>query len=256
MDTISAGATIACAIELFEKGAISEQQAGGPLRFGDADALVDTMTRIAYRRGFGDLLAEGSARVAERFGRPDLFMGVKGQEFPAYDPRGVFGMGLQYATSNRGACHVRGYMIAPEVLGVPEKMDPHTPQGKAAMNIAFQDLTAALDSAGICLFVTFSIGAPELLAMLKTATGFAYDLDEIMQVGERIWNLEKLFNQQAGFRRKDDTLPQRLLREPLSAGPAAGQTVPLDQMLSEDYQLRGWDSQGQPTKEKLAGLGV
>ena len=164
MDTISAGATIACAMELYEKGVVTKKQVGRTLNFGDGAALVDMMTKIGYRRGFGDILAEGGARVAAKFKRPGLFMGVKKQEFPAYDARGAFGMGLQYATSNRGACHVRGYMIAPEILGNPEKMDPHTPKGKAAMNIAFQNLTAALDSAGTCLFVTFSIGAPELTA--------------------------------------------------------------------------------------------
>jgi aldehyde:ferredoxin oxidoreductase len=256
MDTISAGATIACAMELSEKGVIDESHTGRRLRFGDAEALVDTMTKIGYRRGFGDVLAEGGARLAEAFGRPDLFMGVKRQEFPAYDPRGVFGMGLQYATSNRGACHVRGYMIAPEVLGVPQKMDPLTVEGKAAMNIALQNLTAALDSCGVCLFVVFSIGAPELTAMLKSATGFGYDIDEFLRTGERIWNLERLFNHRAGFSAKDDTLPKRLLSDPMPGGPAAGKTVPLDEMRKEYYRLRGWDSGGRPTAQKLAALGL
>jgi aldehyde:ferredoxin oxidoreductase len=256
MDTMTAGGTIACAMELFEKGAIAKKQVGRELRFGDGDALVDMVTKIGYRRGFGDALAEGGARVARKFGRPELFMGVKGQEFAAYDPRGAFGMGLQYATSNRGACHVRGYMIAPEILGTPEKMDPYTPKGKATMDIAFQDLTAALDASGICLFTTFAIGAPELLTMLRTGTGFDYDMDELMQAGERIWNLERMFNLRAGFTKKDDTLPRRLLREPMPAGPAKGKTVPLDKMLPEYYRLRGWDAQGRPTRKKLASLGL
>ncbi len=256
IDTMSAGATIACAMELFEKGAISEKQAGCKLNFGNAAALVDLMTKIGYRRGFGDVLAEGSARVAKKFRRPELFMGVKKQEFAAYDPRGAVGMGLQYATSNRGACHVRGYMIAPEILGIPTKMDPHTPKGKAAMDIAFQNTVAALDSSGMCLFVTFSIGAPELLAMLKTATGFDYDMDEMLQAGERVWNLERMFNLRAGLTSKDDTLPKRMLREPMPAGPAKGRTVPLDKMLPEYYRLRGWNAQGRPTKKKLAALGL
>ena len=256
IDTISAGATIACAMELFEKGAVTEKEIGHPLRFGDAEAMVDMIGKIGRREGFGDVLAEGAARVAERFGRPELFMGAKKQEFPAYDPRGVFGMGLQYATSNRGGCHVRGFLIAPEILGIPEKVDPHTLEGKAALDIAFQDLTAALDSAGLCLFITFSIGGAELTNMLKTATGFDYDADEVMEAGDRIWNLEKLFNLQAGLGKKDDTLPPRLLAEPMPGGPAQGKTVPLDEMLTEYYHLRGWDDQGQPTKEKLAALGL
>ncbi|MCK4341862.1 MAG: aldehyde ferredoxin oxidoreductase family protein [Phycisphaerae bacterium] len=256
LDTITAGSTVACAMELFEEGVIAAEQAGCDLRFGNGAAVVELMSKIGRREGFGDVLAEGGARVAEKFGRPELFMGVKKLEAPAYDPRGVHGMGLQYATSNRGACHVRGYMIAPEILGVPVKMDPHATEGKAAMNIAFQNLTAALDSTGICLFVTFSVGGPEILAHLTAATGFDYDLDEMVQAGERIWNLEKLFNMRAGFGRKDDTLPPRWLSEPIPAGPAKGKTVPLDEMLTEYYQLRGWDEQGQPTKEKLATLGL
>ena len=256
MDTISTGSTIACAMELYEKGAIPQDQIGRPLAFGDAEALVEIIRAIGYRQGFGDVLAEGGARVAERFGRPELFMGAKKQEFPAYDPRGTFGMGLQYATSNRGGCHVRGYLISPEILGVPHKLDPLTPDGKAAMDIAFQDLTAALDSAGECLFVTFSIGAPELTELLKTATGFDYTVEEFMEAGARIWNMERLFNQAAGFSRKDDTLPKRLLSEPMPAGPAKGKTVPLELMLDEYYRLRGWDAEGRPTKEKLAALGL
>ena len=256
MDTITAGSTVACAMELFERGALTEEDVGGPLRFGDGAAVVDMIGKIGRREGFGDVLAEGSARVAEKYGHPELFMGAKKLEAPAYDPRGVYGMGLQYATSNRGACHVRGYMIAPEILGAPQKLDPHTPAGKAEMDIAFQNLTAALDSSGTCLFVTFSIGGPELTNMLRTATGCDYDLDELMQAGERIWNMEKLFNMKAGFSRKDDTLPPRMLKEPMPAGPAAGMTVPLDEMLSEYYRLRGWDDQGQPTGEKLAALGL
>ena len=256
MDTISAGATIACAMELFDVGALPKDAVGRALRFGDAEAVVDMVTQIGHRQGFGDVLAEGAARVATKYGRPDLFMGTKKQEFPAYDPRGAFGMGLQYATSNRGACHVRGYLIAPEILGVPEKVDPHTSVGKAALDIAFQDLTAALDATGVCLFITLGIGAPELLAMLKPATGFDYDMDEMMGVGERIWNLEKLFNLRAGLDRTEDTLPRRFLQEPMPAGPAKGRTVPLEEMLSEYYRLRGWDTDGRPTKEKLAALGL
>jgi len=256
MDTITAGGTIACAMELFEQGAITEEQAGCRLNFGNADALVDLMTDIGYRRGFGDVLAEGSARVAQKFGRPELFMGVKKQDFPAYDPRGAFGMGLQYATSNRGACHVRGYLVARELLGGPDRMDRFSSEGKAEANIAVQNLTAALDSAGMCLFSTFAIGAPELLAMLRTCTGFDYDLDEMLKAGERIWNLERLFNPGAGLSSKDDTLPPRLLNEPLPGGPTKGMTVPLDKMLPEYYRLRGWDAHGKPTRKKLATLGL
>ena len=151
---------------------------------------------------------------------------------------------------------MRGYLIAPEILGVPQKLDPHTTEGKAAMTIAFQDMTAALDSTGVCLFVVFSTGAPELTEILKTATGFDYTVEEFMQAGARIWNLERLFNQRAGFSRKDDSLPKRVVTEPMPAGPAKGKTLPLDEMLTEYYRLRGWDEEGRPAKEKLAALGI
>src|SRR5690606_31365886 len=136
-----------------------------------------------------------------------------------YDGRVLQGMGLEYATSNRGGCHVRGYLTSPEILGIPQKVDPHSTEGKAALLKTFQDLTAVVDSSDICLFTTFAIGLPEISEMLRTVTGLEYSDEEILQIGERIWNLEKLFNLKAGFTRKDDTLPERLLKEPVKTGP-------------------------------------
>jgi aldehyde:ferredoxin oxidoreductase len=255
-DPISAGVTIACAMELFEKGIISMKEVGRSLNFGDADAMVEMVRAIGYREGFGDALAEGSYRLAEKFGHPEYSMSVKKQEFPAYDGRGVQGMGLQYATSNRGACHVRGYMTSPEILGIPQKLDPFETEEKAGWVKAFQDLTAVVDSAGICLFNTFAIGGPEILAYLKAATGMEISLDELMKTGERIWNLERIFNFKAGLSGKDDRLPDRLLNEPIPSGPAKGKVVELDKMLPEYYQLRGWGKEGVPTKERLKELGL
>ncbi len=256
LDPISAGVTIACAMELFEKGIITTQEVGRSLYFGDADAMVEMVRAIGYREGFGDALAEGSYRLAEKFGHPEFSITVKKQEFPAYDGRGAQGMGLQYATSNRGACHVRGYMTAPEILGSPVKLDPFETKEKASWDKIFQDLTAALDSSGICLFTTFAIGGPEIAEYLKAATGMEIDNDELMKIGERIWNLERLFNLKAGLTGKDDTLPQRLLKEPISSGPAKGKVVELDKMLPEYYDLRGWDREGVPTPERLKELGL
>jgi aldehyde:ferredoxin oxidoreductase len=202
------------------------------------------------------VLAEGSLRMAEKYGHPELSMTVKGQEFPAYDARGAQGMGLEYATSNRGACHVRGYMISPEILGTPEKLDRFATKDKAGWTIGFQNLTAMLDSAGICLFTTFAIGADEIHALLVPATGIEYTKESLLQAGERIWNLERLFNLKAGLSSKDDTLPKRLLEEPLPEGPAKGHVVRLSEMLPEYYQLRGWDENGVPTKEKVKELSL
>lgn len=256
LDPISFGGTVACAMELYEKGYLDAETAGWDLTWGNADAVVDLAQKTALREGFGDKLAEGSYRLAESFGHPELSMTVKKQELPAYDPRALQGIGLNYATSNRGGCHVRGYMTSAEVLGIPERLDPDTIEGKAAWTKAFQDITAVCDSSGTCLFVTFAIGIPELTEELRTATGVEYTEESLLLAGERIWNLERLFNLKAGFTRQDDVLPKRLLEEPMKGGPHAGQVVRLEPMLKEYYELRGWDENGVPTPAKLEQLGL
>jgi aldehyde:ferredoxin oxidoreductase len=255
-DPISAGVTIACAMELFERGILTKKEVDRSLNFGDAEAMVEMVRAIGYREGFGDALAEGSYRLAEKHGHPEYSMSVKKQEFPAYDGRGVQGMGLQYATSNRGACHVRGYLISPEILGSPQKLDPFETEEKAGWVKAFQDLTAVVDSSGLCLFNTFAFGGPEILESLKAATGIEMSLEELMKAGERIWNLEKIFNLKAGITGKDDRLPDRITKEPMPSGPAKGKVSELGKMLPEYYELRGWDKEGVPTKAKLKDLGL
>ncbi|TYP47448.1 aldehyde ferredoxin oxidoreductase family protein [Thermosediminibacter litoriperuensis] len=256
LDPITMGCTIACTMEMYEKGIITKEEIGMETPFGSADAIVELTRMTGLREGFGDRLAEGSYRLASAYGHPELSMSVKKQEMPAYDARGVQGMGLEYATSNRGGCHVRGYMTSPEILGVPVKLDPLVTTDKAKWLKTFQDLTAVVDSAGICLFTTFAIGLPEISAMLKAAIGWDYSDEEVLKIGERIWNLERMFNIGAGFTKADDTLPPRLLNEPLKAGPGKGKVVELDVMLKEYYQLRGWDEDGLPTGDKLRELGI
>jgi aldehyde:ferredoxin oxidoreductase len=256
IDTIEAGATIACAMDLAESGYLPESDIGRPLKFGDAEAMVELVAKTGVREGFGDALAEGGYRLAEKYGHPELFMGVKKQAFPAYDGRGAQGMGLQYATSNRGACHVRGYMIASEVFGIPEKLEPEQTDKKAAFDIAFQNLTAVVDSSGLCLFNTFAFGADEILDMMNAATGRDYTLESMSAAGERVWNLERMFNLDAGLSAADDTLPPRIVSEPIPEGPMAGQVCQLGDMLPEYYKLRGWSPDGIPTAEKLAQLGL
>ncbi|MDK2785231.1 MAG: aldehyde:ferredoxin oxidoreductase, partial [Bacillota bacterium] len=194
--------------------------------------------------------------LAEKYGHPEFSMSVKKQEMPAYDGRVLQGMGLEYATSNRGGCHVRGYLTSPEVLGVPEKLDPDSTAEKPAWLKTFQDLTAALDSSGICLFTTFAIGAPEIAAMLSAATGVEYSAEDFLTCGDRIWNLERLFNLAAGLTAADDTLPPRLLNEPVESGPAKGKISKLSEMLPKYYEVRGWTAEGVPTTEKLVSLGL
>jgi aldehyde:ferredoxin oxidoreductase len=256
IDPITLGATFACAMELFDKGLIKPEEMGGSLVFGNAASIVEFAKKTALKEGFGDKLAQGSYRLAESYGAPELSMSVKKQEMPAYDGRGLQGMGLEYATSNRGGCHVRGYLVSPEILGIPVKLDPLVTDGKANMLKIFQDLTAVVDSAGLCLFTTFGIGLPEIGAMLRTATGWDLSDDDLMKAGDRIWNMEKLFNMSQGFSKKDDTLPPRILTVPMPAGPAKGKVCELDVMLPEYYQLRGWDAEGVPTAGKLSELGL
>lgn len=256
MDTITAGATVACAMELFEKGLLSEAEAGMPLSFGDGAAMVKLIELTAKNEGFGQKLALGSYRLAELYGAPELSMSVKKLEFPAYDGRGLQGMALQYATSNRGACHVRGYLVSPEILGLPEKLDPQAIEGKASWTKIFQDFTAVVDSVGVCLFTTFAIGAPQVTRLLNAATGLTLDEEALLVVGDRIWNLERQFNLKAGVDPSQDTLPKRLLDEPIPDGPLQGATARLGEMLPEYYRLRGWSTEGVPTGEKLQSLGL
>ncbi len=256
LDTISMGSTIACAMELYERGFIDRSTTLVDLRFGNADAMVEMVEATAYRKAFGNDLAEGSYRLAERYGHPELSMTVKKQEMPAYDPRAIQGIGLEYATSNRGGCHVRGYTISPEVLGLPMKMDPATVEGKPNILKIFQDLTSALSASGTCLFTSFAIGGDDIAAELTAATGVTYTADDFMKIGERIYNLERLFIMKAGYTKDDDTLPLRLLNDPIPAGPSKGTVSHLSEMLPVYYEERGWDEDGIPTAEKLEELGL
>ncbi len=256
MDPISFGSTVACAIELYENGKIPEEKLGGlKLEWGNPQTVVELAWRTAFRDGFGDEIAMGAKRLAEKYGMPEVAMHVKGLELPAYDPRAYKGHGLGYATSNRGGCHLRAYLIAPEVLGIPEKLDPLTPEGKAQWVKIFQDLFCIVDSMVVCKFITFAVGAEELLSVTNPITGWDWNVDEFMKAGERIYNLERLYINREGFDGKDDTLPKRLLEEPMPEGAAKGHVVELDKMLEEFYRIRGWVN-GKPTEEKLRELDI
>jgi aldehyde:ferredoxin oxidoreductase len=250
MDPISFGATVAAAMELSEKGAITSEQTDGiELKFGSAEALAWCAEKVATGEGFGAELGLGSKKLCEKYGRPELSMTVKGQEFPAYDPRGIQGMGLTYATSNRGACHLRSYTVASEILGIPEKTDPAVTDGKAGLVKAFQDATAAVDSMGLCVFTTFAWTLDNMAPQMDAACEGDWTVDRLVEAGERIWNLERDYNIKAGLTGADDNLPERLLKEASKAAPTEGQVCNLDQMLPEYYQLRGWTADGQVTDE-------
>jgi aldehyde:ferredoxin oxidoreductase len=257
MDPISFGATVGAAMELYEKGVIGDKDTGGiALRFGSAEALATLAELTARGEGFGKVIGLGSKRMCAKYGHPELSMSVKGQEFPAYDGRSLQGMGLAYATSNRGACHLRGYMVASEVLGSPVKTDPKATEGKPEMLKAFQDATSVVDSTGLCLFTTFAWTLNEIQPQVAAACEGDWSLDKLNLVGERVWNLEREFNLKAGLSAKDDTLPPRLLREPTKSGPQKGEVCHLDVMLPKYYEVRGWDRNGVPTTETRKRLGL
>ncbi len=257
LDTISMGNVIGCLMELVEKGRVPKELLRGlRAEWGSPEAIVELVWRTAYRSGIGDLLAEGAKRLAERFGAPELAMVVRGQELPAYDPRGVQGHGLGYATSNRGGCHLRAYMISPEVLGLPSLVDRFETKGKPALVKEFQDVFAVVDSSIVCKFTTFALWTEDYAALLTAVTGWDIKPEDVLRIGERIYNAERAFNVLSfGDGREYDTLPKRLLEEPMPEGPAKGYVVKLREMLDEYYKLRGWID-GRPTRAKLEELGL
>ncbi len=264
MDTITMGATIACAMELYDIGLLTEKEVGRTLIWGDANALVELTKQTAFRQGFGDLLAQGSYRLAEKYKHPELAMVSKKQEFPGYDPRGSQGMGLAYATSPIGGSHMRGDPAYFELLGVPKVIDRLEWKGKANLVKIWQDFFCVIDAAGLCVFYSVrNLGNLELemlptgiLELINAATGANYTLEELARAGERISNAERQFLVKAGFTRKNDSLPPRLTKDPLPDGTSGGSVCHLDEMLDDYYALRGWSNDGVPTPEKLSELGI
>jgi aldehyde:ferredoxin oxidoreductase len=256
IDPISFGATIGAVMELYEMKVLTKEMIGIEAPFGSAKALAFLAEETVNGRGFGKEIGQGSKRLTAKYGHPDLSMSVKGQEFPAYDGRGIQGIGLAYATSNRGACHLRGYTIASEVLGIPVKTDPLAHEGKPELVKAFQDATAAFDSSGLCVFTTFAWGLADLAPQMQAACDEKYSAEELEKIGERIWNMEREFNNAAGFTAKDDNLPKRLLTEACKTGPAKGKVNELAKMLPKYYEVRGWDTEGRPTAKTKERLGL
>ncbi len=256
MDPITFGATVGAVMELYEMGVLTKEQIGIEAPFGSAKALAYLAEITARGEGFGKEVALGSKRLCAKYGHPELSMSVKGQEFPAYDGRGIQGIGLNYATSNRGACHVRGYTVASEVLGIPVKTEPTATEGKPELVKAFQDATTIFDAAGVCLFTSFAWTVADVQPQLQAACEGDWSMEKLAVVGERIWNLEKLYNLKAGFTKKDDDLPPRLKTEACKTGPAKGVVSHVEEMLPIYYQVRGWDAEGVPTADTKARLGL
>ena len=256
-DPISFGATVGAAMEMYEDGVITDKETGGlEVKFGSAKALTELAEQTGRGEGFGAEIGLGSKRLCEKYGKPELSMAVKGQEFPAYDARGIQGMGLTYATSNRGACHLRGYTVSSEIFGIPEKTEPTESDGKAGLVKAFQDATGAVDSSGLCLFTTFAWSLDDIAPQIDAACEGDWTPERLVEVGERVWNLERMYNLQAGFTSADDTLPKRLLKDAAKTGPAEGKTSDLAKMLPEYYDARGWTSEGVPSNETLERIAL
>ncbi len=256
IDPISFGATVGAVMELYEMGVLTREQIGIEAPFGSAKALAFLAEETIHGRGFGKEVGQGSKRLCTQYGHPDLSMSSKGQEFPAYDGRAIQGIGLAYATSNRGGCHLRGYTIASEILGIPVKTEPTATEGKPELVKAFQDATAAFDSAGVCIFTTFAWSLPDLAPQLQAACDEGFTVPELEKIGERIWNMEREFNNAAGFTKADDSLPRRLLTEAAKTGGSKGTVSHLPEMLPKYYAVRGWDPEGRPTPETRARLGL
>lgn len=251
LDTIELGNTLAVACEASEKGLIKDS-----VKWGDADAFIELIKKIAYREGeLGNLLAEGGASAAEKLGAPEISMSVKKLSIPAYDPRGAKGMGLTYATSNRGACHLRAYAISSEVLGIPYKTDPLAYDGKVDVVIYFERLFAVLDSMTFCKFSSFAMTKEDYAALYSGLTGIEVTPDDLDKIGERIWTQERYFNQLHGFSRKDDILPRRFFEEPSSHGQVYDREM-FERMLDEYYRKHGYDPDGRVPEETLKNLGI
>ena len=260
LDTISTGNTIGFAMECFERGLINKEDTDGlELKFGNHQAMVELVKKMAFREGFGNVLAEGSLRAAQQIGKDSqrLTMQIKGSELAGFDPRGAMAMGLGFATSPRGGDHERAYVYA-EVGSIPTLVDRFTTKGKAALLKFVQDEQTVVDALSICCFLAKGepMGLPDYAKLYTYATGIEMTKEELMVIGERIWNLERLFNNREGFSRKDDTMPERFINEALSEGASAGHKYPLEEMLDEYYRERSWDANGVPTKALLAKLGL
>jgi len=250
MDTIELGNVLSTTMEATELGLVADG-----IAWGDAARMVEVTEQIARAEGtMGQALGRGAYGAAQWFGRPDLANSVKGQAIPAYDPRGIKGIGLGYATSNRGACHLRGYTVASEIAGIPMQTDRLSSEGKGALLKTFQDLHAFSDSLDLCKFSAFSMGAEEYAQIYSAVTGVPFTAEDVMRTGERIYNLERYYNNLAGLGEGSDYLPKRFLTDPATGG-SAGQVSELDQMLQEYYAVRGWRNGVVPV-EKLRELEI
>jgi len=241
MDAIEIGHPISIYMEASEKGYTNGD---GKIAWGDGARMVELAGMIAMRKGIGNVMADGANATATHFGHRELAMTVKGQGVPAYDPRGIKGMGIAYATSNRGACHLRGYTPAAEVvgnvLGPSTITDPLAWKGKGELTMIFQNVHTVTDCLDVCKFATFAESLDSFAAQYEAMTGVPSSAEHMLKVGERVYNLERHYNNLNGFREGSDYLPDRFTKEPSTMGGSKGHVCELDDMLVEYYDKRGW----------------
>ena len=254
LDPIAVGGTMATCMELAEKGVASKDDLKLELGFGQEQNFLQALTLMATKKGHARRIGQGGKALAEEYGNPEIFMGVKGIPMAPFDPRSIQGMGLHFATSNYGPHHLYAYTFIDEVLSVHENLDPWTTEGKPELVKRYQDTTAVMDSLGLCNWPLMGLKFKNMVPMVNSCLGTSYRADDLLAIGERIWNAERLFNMKAGFDGGHDTLPDRFLKEPIPDGPAKGQISKVDEMLGEYYNLRDWNKEGEPRPDKLKAL--
>lgn len=258
LDFISVGCTIATGMELVQRGYIRPEELDGTLlKFGNAKGMIEWIWKIAHAEGLGAKMAQGAYNFAESYGYPELAMTVKRLEIPASDYRRIQGQGLHYATGNQGGGHDRGYKaVSPEILGFSQLIDKDSIKGKAMWVKILQDLTAVIDSIGMCLFTSAVLRVSDYTAIVNAVTGLNYSDAELLACGDRIWNIERLHNLRTGMTTADDTLPESFLKIEISVGPSKESIHKLQELLPAYYTERGWDEAGVPTSECLKNLGI
>jgi len=256
LDPVATGGTLATAMELVSQKALTPEELKVDLSFGNGEAMLEAIRLMSTKGGHAKRLGQGGRALAETFERPDLFMGVKGMSLAPFDPRAIQGLGLHFATCNYGPHHLYGNTFIDELLNVHEKIDPWEVEGKALLVKDYQDTTAVMDSLGLCSWPLMGLKFKNYVPMTNSCLGTSYSADDLLAIGERVWNMERLFNMSAGFDAAHDVLPDRFTQEPIAEGPAEGQVSRVQEMRPEYYQLRGWSEVGAPLPETLIKLGL
>ncbi len=256
LDPIATGGALATAMELIDQKAISPEELEIDLRFGNSEMMLEAIRSLSTKKKCAQQLGQGGKALATSTGKPEVFMGVKGVSMAPFDPRAIQGMGLHFATCNYGPHHLYGYTFIDELLNVHENLDPWDTAEKAALTKKYQDTTAIMDSLGLCNWPLMGLKFKNLVPMINSCLGTEYKADDLLSIGERVWNLERLYNMRTGLEHTDDTLPERFIKEPIAEGPGEGQVSKVEEMLPEYYDLRGWSTDGIPLTETLKSLGL